>query len=294
MRINFQVLFLAMDEVTELRQKLAAALEASYAQDVALEETVNAKNLEIVNLINSRNAEVAMLNEVIRDYQLKEAHWFNTQQQLQISENTVTDLTDLLEAARSQVQADLHSISEYSIECPKCRNRSPSASPVASQPLRVKELEDALLTLEGDVATAKRERDNARKISAKLEQEKLQVEAELEEARKSADTAMEIRKVLEKPLTGSDAEISAENARRVAAALVAYCQQLTVQLRSFRKNEKRAPRSDRMRPEPRAEPRAEPRVEPRIVGGWGEPVVMPSRSTPKAKKDDDDLFSMLQ
>ena len=221
---------------------------------------------------------------------MKEAQWYQTHAQLEISENTVSDLTHLLESARSQIQADMHSLSEYSIECPKCRNRSPTAA----SPSGLKELEEAILTLEGDVATAKRERDAARKISGKLEQENIHILAELEEARKSADAAMEIRKVLEKPLTGSDAEIAAENARKVAAALVAYCQQLTVQLRSFRKKEKRAPRSEpRMQSQPRAEPRPEPRVEPRAVGGWGEPVVH-ARSTPKAKKEDDDLFSMLQ
>jgi hypothetical protein len=251
MTLEFFLNFSFMDEVAELRAKLAAALEASYAQDEALEETVRAKNLEISSLVDARNAEVATLNEIIRDYQLKEAQWYKTHEKLQISEHAVSDLTLMLDQAKSQIQADLHSISEYSIECPRCRQLSPtaghfnnSASPVAAG--RVKELEDSLLSMEGELVAAQRERNEARKICDRLEREKHSTEevlkgaqTELVEARKSADSAAEIRKVLEMPLTGSDAEIAAQNARKVAAALVAYCQQLTVQLRSFRKKEKR-------------------------------------------------------
>ena len=301
-------------QVLELKEKLADLLENSYARDQAMEEALNAKNLEISNLRDYLSrAEKAAHSEHIMGAKL--------QAEVLSRDATIADLSHALESMRSQIQSDLKSISEYSIECPKCRSMEiPSPSHGHDEMVRQREL--TIESLEGELSHAKKElfdlhqqvesdhhhfnaevermqrfhADQIQSAVAAAEQEIVRISVSLdavvserdvlldsneamsrelkamsEGIRSAADLvktregqlriAEEHVQVLQKRLdeavrpvddhldrlleqsvngaSNSDADVAAANAKKVAVALAQYCQQLTSQLRTFRKKEKR-------------------------------------------------------
>ena len=329
--------------IFELKEKLAALLEQSYARDEAIEQTINAKNMELLKLTNDNQQEISRFIAQIA----------SLEKTLALRDADIHELSKTLEITKAQIQSDLHSISEYSVECPKCSGSPRDNMEISSLNAELADLLNRFEHLQNDNARLVHENQqqvyaltktndelHAVKNALKHKEEELhnsakktvefqarisQMAADLEFSKNCKET---LKAVYAEESVGNEAAV---NAKKVAHAISQYCQHLTMQLRQFRKTEKRkSPRVEKKTEitKSQSSPPSPPAPNPLqalaanlgSMGGWGvgdisessgswaiAPEIRqswsssPDKLTPKNVKkpqtpkhdDEDDLFSML-
>jgi predicted nuclease with TOPRIM domain len=325
-------------EMEDLRSKLEALTASQYQREEQFDQAIALRDAELHRL-SSVESDLLHLRHVLESLRVESTdaiqNWqlrlSETQQLLAHRDATIVELTDLLSTAHNRVDADLRSISEYSVECPKCRDVA--ASSPASQGFRqhnqeLQQKQEEVATLQTALAASEAERSallatlnekekHTREILATMDN--LQISKEKAEASLN-DLAAENSRLAQKvqelechvvqpisllgPIADDQAEQVAANARRVAHALAQYCNLLTDKLRTFRKPDKRqtpaiavrnvapAPRSSSANSSLRS-PQKPPVVSTKPASGWDVEDGSPGWGGASGKKDEEDLFSML-
>ena len=274
-------------EIVELREKLEALTLAQYEREEQFEQAITVRDAEIARLTaalshqQAEPSEIPALQSALETLRVESTIAIDTwrtrllEAQTLVSRRdvTISELTELLATAQRTVDADLRSISDYSVECPKCR--SDLRSPVNSfDPTLADDLAAAKYALNASEAATSEARAFAESLAAEIgiiRQELVDTHAEAAAAASRANSAeakareadaaraaaeahaagaraeaaarsavtMTVPVAAPHVVTDEDGDVAAANARRVAEALASYCNLLTGKLRNFRKPVKR-------------------------------------------------------